>query len=112
MKLIIGLLSLMLTAEAFALSCSITTSNLSANCSAALKQHKGDFTSAADANCRSSGLPGFHHVNSWQDCNSGGDKCKKMQGECRPYSTGTGTQTPILRKKPNIGGLGAGGFNP
>ena len=31
-KLIIGLLSLMLTAEAFALSCSIMTSNLSANC--------------------------------------------------------------------------------
>ena len=110
MKLIIGLLSLMLTAEAFALSCSITTSNLSANCSAAFKQQKSDFTSAADANCRSSGLPGFRIANSWEDCNSGGDKCRRMQGECKAASTGTGT--PILRQKPNIGGLGTSGFNP
>jgi hypothetical protein len=102
MKLIIGLLSLMLTAEAFALSCSIMTSNLSANCSAALKQDKGDFTSAADANCRSSGLPGFHHVNSWQECNDNGSKCKKMQGECKPALAGTG----FSRKKPHIISVG------
>ena len=103
MKLIIGLLSLMLTAEAFALSCSITTSNLSANCSAAFKRQKSDFESAANANCKSSGLPGFHPANSWQDCNNDGTKCKKMQGECRPASTGTLT---LPRKKPGFGGLG------
>lgn len=104
MKLIIGLLSLMLTAEAFALSCSITTSNLSANCSAALKQQKSDFTFAADANCKTSGLPGFHHVNSWQDCNDNGTKCKKMQGECKPAST--------VKPKPFKPGSGFGECTP
>ena len=109
MKLIIGLLSLMLTAEAFALSCSIMTSNLSANCSAGLKQDKGDFTSAADANCRSSGLAGFHRVNSWQDCNNDGTKCKKMQGECKPAST---VKPKPFKPGSGFGGMGTGGLNP
>lgn len=89
MKFIIALLGVMLTAEAFALSCSIMTSNLSANCSASFKKPKSDFVQAAEANCKSSGLPGFDHVNSWQDCNNNGTQCKKMQGECKPKSTGT-----------------------
>ncbi len=103
MKLIIGLLSLMLTAEAFALSCSIMTSNLSVNCSAAFKRHKSDFTSAAFANCKSSGLAGFHHVNSWQDCNNDGSKCKKMQGECKPASP---VKPMPLKPGSGFGGLG------
>lgn len=82
MKLFVGAITLLLTGQAFAITCSIMTSNLSANCRANIRQHKHEFTRAADRNCQSSGLPKFNKVNAWEDCNSDGTKCKKMQGEC------------------------------
>ena len=95
MKLLIGMLAILMTGQAFAINCTIMTTNRSANCHATFKQDKAKFMEAAHQNCKNSGFPGFGHATAWEDCNSNGTKCKKMQAECAAKST-----NPMPKPKP------------